>query len=504
MNQNNEGLYSIIKNAVLPDGSLPVEFELPKDRENNHVVFADGAMDGIMVYHSSGSGENDLSMLTQALEQAAAKPVEETAETVQGYFESHHAYTIIDDIQQWIIEHRDTLDAGVIHSLAVFLAKQSSHAECVKFGLSILELFEIEDNPDLRELVLTLGLSDEFTLFSIFIVRSWKDGNAQIWQLAKKLSGWGKIHAVEQLEANTEEIRNWILCYGCENSIMNEYLALTCAEKCGLTERLRAETLSEEAFAGACTILSSLLTDHGPCANISACADADILLERILVHIEKRPASVSTLTLVLDIKAYIEDKREQSTALLQVLEHCKAILDKTDKEKLVHAAITAWDENAVSLANRLAIDVHELVYQKLSEDPVERNFCIWYLYQDEAYAKKTTELYEKALPLDEIATGADDAMGFGPAFQIHRCLGYAIQFLKAYPLMGEKLLQTALQSPVINNRTMAVQVLQAWREKLGRSLCAFSPLLYEAVRQLIPQEKEGDHQKNLEKLLAEK
>ena len=41
---------------------------------------------------------------------------------------------------------------------------------------------------------------------------------------------------------------------------------------------------------------------------------------------------------------------------------------------------------------------------------------------------------------------------------------YTIQFLKPFPGRGLELVLTALESPVVNNRNMALNVLDSWRE----------------------------------------
>ena len=51
-------------------------------------------------------------------------------------------------------------------------------------------------------------------------MRTWKDGNNEIWNLAKRVHGWGRIHAIEQLEPETNDIRRWLLTDGVRNEVM--------------------------------------------------------------------------------------------------------------------------------------------------------------------------------------------------------------------------------------------------------------------------------------------
>lgn len=61
-----------------------------------------------------------------------------------------------------------------------------------------------------------------------------------LWELAKRVQGWGKIQIVDRLsemELN-DEIKDWLVLEGYKNNIMYEYLALTCAKNGMLNEKL--------------------------------------------------------------------------------------------------------------------------------------------------------------------------------------------------------------------------------------------------------------------------
>lgn len=62
-------------------------------------------------------------------------------------------------------------------------------------------------------------------------------------------------------------------------------------------------------------------------------------------------------------------------------------------------------------------------------------------------------------------TGPEKNMGLGEGYEDYRRLVYMVQFLKEYPGVGENLLLCAMDSPVINCRNMALNVLESWKEK---------------------------------------
>ena len=51
-NQPEMALFQLIAEALTPEGTLPKDFSLPKEKAQNKLIFADGAMDGIKLYHT--------------------------------------------------------------------------------------------------------------------------------------------------------------------------------------------------------------------------------------------------------------------------------------------------------------------------------------------------------------------------------------------------------------------------------------------------------------------
>lgn len=253
MDKTTQPLYDIIKSAV-KDGVLPDDFTLPHDPLEK-ISFADGAMDGIGIYHMGAS-------------------------------------EITDEIR-------------------------------------------------------TLGLCDEFTLFVVFIILRWENGNSEVFELAKKVHGWGRIHAVERLEPETDEIKKWFLREGCKNCVMPAYSALTCWNKSGAAELLRSgEPLSNKDFKGLCGLFDALL-DEGPCAGISEVENADEMLELFLNKASGRELDIDDYEVVRNIRDY--DGENGKVAAL-----CSDIIKSEKCRERVKLAVK--DGKAIELANEHGID----------------------------------------------------------------------------------------------------------------------------------------------------
>ena len=278
MNEIPTSLYKYIASKIV-DGQLPDDFSLPKEKKDNEITWMDGAQDGVRIYHMGYSDltEEDRALMEEAVNAASEKNTDKADVLFSKLGQSTSAIAVIDDLQPYIIENKDTLSIENLFHYAAHLVFDSYDKECVKFGLSLLELFHFEEDETLKEVVRTLGMSDEFSIFSIFVMSNWQNGNYEIFQLAKKIHGWGRIHAIEHIEPDSNEIKQWLLREGVHNRVLSAYSALTCWQKSDALNILQGE-LSREDFSGIRDIIDGLL-DEGPVSGISEIENsADVIV----------------------------------------------------------------------------------------------------------------------------------------------------------------------------------------------------------------------------------
>ena len=212
---------------------------------------------------------------------------------------------LIDGLQSWLMGHREEIDPEMLYRFSVKTLAESRNPEAVKFALSMLEL--LQPTQESRELVSTLALSDEFTLFCSYVIRGWEDGNEELFRLARLVHGWGRIFLVHELEATTPEIRRWLLMEGWNNHILSAYSACHCAQRGGLGALLAQEALTPEEFAATSGLVAALL-DEGPVRNISAMEDGKALLEAYLLHAGKMPQTEEERQTVEAVQRYVTAK----------------------------------------------------------------------------------------------------------------------------------------------------------------------------------------------------
>jgi hypothetical protein len=157
---------------------------------------------------------------------------------------------------------------------------------------------------------------------------------------------------------------------------------------------------------------------------------------------------------------------------------------------------------AVAVADHLGIDLTGELLAAVRADPVKHAGHIPRLFRDPGAARELTALYEKALPLAEMASGMGDQL-FSPTYgRESNCLDWLFEGLREHPLLGHKLVAAGLMSPVVRNRDLACSVLEAWRERLGQPVAVFSPSLSETLRRIAAAEVDEEIRGKMANLLG--
>ena len=228
----------------------------------------------------------------------------------------------IDELQDCILARKDEIeDKFYIYSL--HLMTQSANIECVKAGMMIQELFG--QSEEVKGMVRTLGLSDEFTLYSVFIMRNWENGNTEIMNIAKSVNGWGKVHAVHYIEPETEEIKYWLLTGAVSNDVMPAYSGWDCYKKADVEAILKKDGPTYEELEGVLSIVDAML-DEGPVLGISNIENPKEILLAVLNHsIKHLPLSSEHCEVIGDISDWqkenlVDENCEIDLLVNQILE----------------------------------------------------------------------------------------------------------------------------------------------------------------------------------------
>lgn len=490
MGMENIAIYRRIEEIIKKDGRLPEDF-VPEVREakEGEVLFAPGAMEGILSHHSSGKGEKTsfVPVLKQYVKMSLGEALQDFETNKADTFK---AATMRGSLLQEIMNHRVELDPNKVANLAYCFAANGRKAETVKLGLTMLALFNFSDNPQVCHMLKTLGYCEDFTDYVLMSVEEWPQEQKQdcYFELARNLYGWGKINVVEMLEADTEEKKQWILCHGCENSILNAYLGLVCAEKADLYGRLQKGNLSAEELCGVTEIMDGLL-DEGPCAGMSAIEHPVELTLLYLKEVEKVLKSGNSQEAITYVAAcdrindYFGDEETEIDDASKVCEKIQEMIDALDVDSLLAAGIRDYTWQSIQVADLCGRDVSGKLLELMKEDFAKYYRYCNYFFQKKLLAEEFVALCEEKADANLYAKGMGNLMGLKLG-EGQVALDMTVQYLDNYPLLGQKLVEICMDSPIIRWRNMAAKALLGWVEKLNKPLQEIAPQAYAKVMTL--------------------
>lgn len=456
-------------------------YDLPDEKkDDNSVRFAPGLMDAMFGAEESEESVERILRLTKHLKIISnnGNKISER-EFYHLITENTEVIRIIDKFLQ-IIVHDSLPIEPFLFPFAKNLTTKTDKRNAVKFGIAILGLCQ---NKSVLNDLKILGLHDEFTVYvTIAIINLSDDPVSDLWDMAKKVEGWGKIQLVDRLatmELN-QRIKEWLILDGYKNNIMHEYLALTCATHGLLHEKLEGEKIDKKLFKSSADIILALISPDGPTQGISGYIYASSVIENFIRHARLYTSDISDFITLHKIKDFlsglqndIEEHKQNawnqdiiSNCLIEIVE----ILNSRDWKELTQEGLKSKDQvtyrEAKQSAEKLGIDLWETVWTKLQEDPIDH--CAWYdatYYGKPEQADQIIDFALKHLPLDEFATGPKDSMGIGPSYSRFMCFDTVITYLENYPQRGEEIILAGLKSPITRNRNMTINVLNKWKRE---------------------------------------
>lgn len=468
----NKSVYELIVENMTQDGRVPAWFSLEPPTKAGEVRFAPGALEGTMAFHwGIKTNEKAVDKLAKKLfKLCGQKELSEikrriTEKGIEDIVKENHCLSVVDKVQEKLYQNGEKINGDKLFDYGCKLAFESSDVECVKLGIALLGMLDTIDE-ELCEKLSCLGAYEELTLFVAVALENYKNGNKFLFELAKRVEGWGRIHIVERLEPENDEIKDWLFKCGCKNNIMNAYSALQCAEKGDFVGILRKAGLDKEELDAACELFCAL-TDEDPAKGISVYEHANEAVGLLVGHLERCAESILHFGVVTELKEWIKESNlDKKEALIDI---CDSILQRDCVKEEIKRCITvgnAWDVNrAVNLGCKLDMDNSELIYEAIKRKPMELNWQMNSIKDKGEYVTELVELYEKLLPLDKMATGA--SLNIFPKEYIEEfdVMDSVLNVLDNYPAVGETILISALSSPATRGRHSACRVIEAWIEK---------------------------------------
>ena len=474
-------IYELIKSSIQANGELPEDFKLPP-KDPNGVPWADGALDGVYIYHTVGN-EEDIEPLKNIVFQISEGKFEEA----QNNLENLDFFMISrrDPLLNWIIQEQKQINIDNLCEFTISQLSNSKNIEVIKFCLCVLEIIKLETEKDTIEKVKILALSDEFTLYCLNILKNLKNSNEEIFEIAKKVKGWGRIYSIKYLKVTNDEIKEWILEEGCHNYIIPAYTAYTCAKKINLVEILNEDKISSKKFNDISYLMNALL-DEEAITGISNLEDRELLIERYLEKAKTLASAEEDYYAIITLKEYIKNNKEINNELIKI---CDEILNSEKTRNIVKELLK--EGYGYNIAKYLGIDIDKYILEYLQDNPLKNPYIVFNISERENM-EKLVSLIEKKLTLEKLEGAPTDKFySKNEKNKEYIFLDTIIKKLgnfgrnegkfvvSVYPVdptasmdepenyigIGENLIICALNSPYVDIRYGAVNTLESWKEK---------------------------------------
>lgn len=489
-------------NACIPDGFALVDALKPGEKTNVHLGSDEGIIGHPVIAPDKVELESAVKIIKENVKINAKLAVHNFDDNELGFkvarIRGLLLKNIIDDIKDY--------DPHKLSTLAYSLTMFGTKLETVKLGLLLLVLFDFADDEVVKKHLITLGMYEELTSYVISNVKSWPEGmrNHVYYVYAQRLNGWGKINAVECLEPANDEIREWLLCSGCQNEVAYKYLAKTVYDKCDLAMRLKEGGLNEEQMKGARDIMRGLLEDSAS-PDIGSVANPPLLAMRYFKELAEHEMTLEDVVNMYQIRDFFVDIDKASRP--DDKEKAVAVIDRlisiADAEKKIREGVIDKPDLSVPIATQAGIDIADPLMECMTKDFDSYYKYGYYFLIDSVYVNEFLTLCEKNL----VGRNFKEGMGLDtvtPDDENIWMIDTVIEYLSKYPGKGVKLIVTAVGSSVLRFRTVAAKVITDWEAAEGTNIKKIDQEVFHAVKKVKKKEAADSLKKVWDDILSYK
>lgn len=506
-----ENILNYIERNIRKNGTLDYDFSLNKYKSNHSsLLFADGAEDGIMYFHTQIAPDEEVinEIIDMIYDIKTQNDIDIVAEKLDKYIRENDVklFPNIDEILNIIREDQGKLQINLMLLFIIKITCETTNVELVKLGLSLLSLVNISDDQDLLRLVQIFALCDEFTLYANFVLDSIENSNDIRYMLIKKVNGWGKIHLLLSLKPENENIREWLICNGCQNSVGIFYTAYVVAKLIDLEDVLAREELSDEEFNGVNIIMSGLLDTSSPLKTLSGLNNYLEIANNYINQFEKRINNIEYYDVPIMLIKFIDEDQEHIKDGEKIKQRIIDLLNTTKVKSVVEKGIASSDEEiarkALYVIEEIGFkDLYDDIYRWYKKDPFSKHYYLETLLESEVYKDKAIKLLEE-IP-DEFFEDnySDPEPIMNSKNPYYQNLLSNIQLLYEYPLVGNKIIVAGLKSKLMYPRNAALKAIFNWMKIKGIMFTSLPKEIKAAVKELQKKEMIKSYKEQLNAFL---
>lgn len=410
---------------------------------------------------------------------------------------------------------------------ALGLILYPKNVEAVKLGISLIGIFQFDEEEEIMKLFKELSLCEELAKYMAFLYSNQPKARKLLLNAAKRVHGWGRINYIEKFDFKDYEMLEWFLTEGYENDIDSLYTSQLAAERIDLIKLLNefigAQDETSVESSKVKRIINTLLQiildlNEGPNSfeeyekkgtiypKYSISSVMDIMLE-LKDSLEYYPKYYE---LLISYMNYINDKTkkdeeetnldqsimERITSIAQILESYE--IGDIFKTIIQNGGSEECEEICRILITLSEVDVADELFEKYEKNPLDMMITFSYLMYNEDYRDEAYKIMKNAMDW-KVFCGNPEPLSDSATSELR----YILRDLEAYPFYDEYFINIGLNSYDCYCRYIALNTLKKWKEKENLPIYRFPSKDIESLIKLKTKEIIKDNKIILSELLAD-
>ncbi len=399
---------------------------------------------------------------------------------------------------------------------AIRALTESDNVELVKFSLVVVEKEASNLEQSEKDIIRTLALSDELTLFTSMIISKWPDANEELFEVAKKVHGWGRVLLIPRLKLSSIVVTKWLLEDGYKNTAKVQYQSSPILNYSKLVDYVQNAELSDEEFdAFTYIMLTSVTPEPGVIRLFDLAADVQIKtvttwLEKFSTH-NKLSLDAIKLMIILHsnyagIRKFIEEHDEDELAnesddspgkvfinfrILQFyavsgeLDELNAFIVELYDFNEFKDFISASEESSELLFSAMfrTLNIANIDADEIRDNPEDYiKILNMYKFEDRPEFDFILDELSEVIPLVEIANGPATKRTSNELTRMEKLLVSIIAILRLRPWKGREFIIAGLQSSSSAVRYTALITLRLWTNYSKTDFHDLDPELEELIK----------------------
>lgn len=437
--------------------------------ELENMRFIDGMLDGNVGGNEEECAQEVFNMLLCFAKDSEQKELDSAEMNIHlskiyTYVITHMTETYVDILFSMLMDSFQTQSKSFVKvclDTAELFIKHAAHREALKLGIIIRGSFDLDDET--LDIYRILGVSDELASYVGFVLQFHKY-NDIIFELARKVKGWGKTIYVEYLNVENEAMREWLLFEGYECDSESELLP--CMQKGDLLGYIQDKGFDDRLYDATGKIIHYF--------NFGAYADSKEVVKLFMHDSLHRKMNLERFSILCDFKFFLDFGTPQFNRITfsdTEREELLGIIHKIAFESQIESLVKSnpLDPYAYKIALSIEIDTWEEVFAIAQKDKYFddwRHLMIDRHRHNEERCKRLCALMVERY--DSLKQEPKDELGMGAELKSHSDSECVVQSLNRFcdEIDRIEMIETLLKSPVPYNRSLALRMVKHWQEHL--------------------------------------